>query len=68
VADDLRWVIARAEEHLGTERAGRYLRKFYPWYGETMGLPKPLNQELCTAPTTADARTVLDRLSAAVAA
>ena len=55
VADELRWVIARAEEHLGTERAGRYLRKFYPWYGETMGLPKLLNQELCTAPTTARA-------------
>jgi tRNA-dihydrouridine synthase B len=68
VADELRWVIARAEEHLGTERAGRYLRKFYPWYGETMGLSKPLNQELCTAPTTADARAVLDRLSIAVAA
>jgi tRNA-dihydrouridine synthase B len=68
VADELRWVIARAEEHLGTERAGRYLRKFYPWYGETMGLPKPLNQELCTAPTTAHARAVLDRLSMPVAA
>jgi nifR3 family TIM-barrel protein len=68
VAEELRWVIARAEEHFGTERAGRYLRKFYPWYGETMGLSKPLNQELCTAPTTAHARAVLDRLSAPVAA
>jgi nifR3 family TIM-barrel protein len=68
VADELRWVIARAEEHLGSERAGRYLRKFYPWYGATMGLAKPLNQELCTAPTTAHARAVLDRLSAPVAA
>jgi tRNA-dihydrouridine synthase len=26
VAEELRWVIDRAEEHLGTERAGRYLR------------------------------------------
>jgi tRNA-dihydrouridine synthase B len=68
VADELRWVIARAEEHLGTERAGRYLRKFYPWYGVTMGLPKELNQELCTAPTTAHARAVLDRLTMAAAA
>ncbi len=53
VAEELRWVIASAEEHLGTERAGRYLRKFYPWYSETMGLTKRENQELCTAPTTA---------------
>jgi nifR3 family TIM-barrel protein len=63
VADELRWVIARAEEHLGVERAGRYLRKFYPWYGETMGLTKAENHELCTAPTTAHARSALDRLT-----
>jgi tRNA-dihydrouridine synthase len=68
VADELRWVIASAEEHLGVERAGRYLRKFYPWYGETMGLPKALNQELCTAPTTAHARAVIDRLTGAAEA
>jgi tRNA-dihydrouridine synthase B len=30
VADELRWVIDGAEDHLGVERAGRYLRKFYP--------------------------------------
>jgi tRNA-dihydrouridine synthase B len=68
VADELRWVIDRAEEHLGVERAGRYLRKFYPWYSATMGLTKRENQELCTAPTTAHARAVLSRLTVAVAA
>jgi tRNA-dihydrouridine synthase B len=68
VADELRWVIARAEEHLGVERAGRYLRKFYPWYGATMGLSKAENQELCMAPTTAHARAALDRMSAQLAA
>jgi tRNA-dihydrouridine synthase B len=68
VADELRWVIARAEEHLGTERAGRYLRKFYPWYGETMGLTKAENHELCTSPTTADALAALDRLTICLAA
>jgi nifR3 family TIM-barrel protein len=67
VADELRWVIASAEEHLGTERAGRYLRKFYPWYSETMGLSKRENGELCTAPTTAHARAVIDRLAGASA-
>ena len=63
VAGELRWVIERAEEHLGVERAGRYLRKFYPWYAETMGLSKGAASELLTAPTTAHARAVLDRLA-----
>ena len=30
----------RAEEHLGPERAARYLRKFYPWYLEHLGADK----------------------------
>jgi tRNA-dihydrouridine synthase B len=40
VLDELNWIIERAEEHLGVERAGRYLRKFYPWYAERLGLTK----------------------------
>ena len=39
-------MIDRAEEHLGTERAGRYLRKFYPWYMEPLGAPTELADEL----------------------
>jgi tRNA-dihydrouridine synthase len=64
IADELRWVIDRAEDHLGTERAGRYLRKFYPWYAETMGLTKRDQQPLVTAPTTAHARLALEALTA----
>jgi tRNA-dihydrouridine synthase B len=64
VADELRWVIDRAEEHLGAERAGRYLRKFYPWYAELLPLPKAQRAELSSAPTTADARRLLDELVA----
>jgi tRNA-dihydrouridine synthase B len=64
IADELRWVIDRAEEHLGVERAGRYLRKFYPWYADTLGLTKRDRQPLVTAPTTAHARSVLDALTA----
>jgi hypothetical protein len=30
----------RAAEHLGAERAARYLRKFYPWYLARLGLQK----------------------------
>ena len=34
------WVIDRAEEHLGPDRAARYLRKFHPWYVERLGAPQ----------------------------
>ena len=56
VCDELLWVVDCGEEHLGEERAGRYLRKFYPWYADTMGLTKRERNPLVTAPTTADAR------------
>ena len=62
VITELRWVIDGAEEHLGVERAGRYLRKFYPWYADRMPIDKPARIELTTAPTTAAAREVLERI------
>ena len=31
----------RAEEHMGPERAARYLRKFYPWYLERLDADRP---------------------------
>src|SRR3954454_17355678 len=40
------WVIDRAEEHLGPERANRYLRKFHPWYAERLEAPKELTDRL----------------------
>ena len=67
VVEELDWVIARAEEHLGEERAGRYLRKFYPWYADTLGLTKRERHALVTAPTTAYAREALHGLAAAPA-
>ncbi|HEX7609803.1 MAG TPA: tRNA-dihydrouridine synthase [Solirubrobacteraceae bacterium] len=38
VLDELDWTIDRGVEHLGEERATRYLRKFYPWYLARLGL------------------------------
>ena len=38
VRAELLWVIDRAEEHFGRERAARYLRKFYPWYLNRLGM------------------------------
>jgi tRNA-dihydrouridine synthase B len=40
------WVIDRAEEHLGSERAQRYLRKFHPWYSDRIEAPKEVVDEL----------------------
>ena len=55
---ELEWVIACAEDHLGVERAGRYLRKFYPWYAERLNLTKREREPLVTPPATAHAREV----------
>ena len=63
VAAELDWVIASAEDHLGTERAGRYLRKFYPWYADTLGLTRREREPLVTAPTPAHARAALAALT-----
>lgn len=60
------WVIARAEEHLGADRAGRYLRKFHPWYVERLGGSKDLHTALQQTSTVDEARAVLDGLAAAV--
>jgi tRNA-dihydrouridine synthase B len=56
ILDELDWVIERACEHLGVERAARYLRKFYPWYVERLGGSRRMQAELQRAATVADAR------------
>jgi tRNA-dihydrouridine synthase B len=56
---ELDWVIDRAVEHLGAERAGRYLRKFYPWYVERLGGGKDLQDALQRAASIDGARTLL---------
>jgi nifR3 family TIM-barrel protein len=68
VIDQLRWTIDCCEQHMGVDRAGHYLRKFYPWYADRLGLAKAGRQDLVTAPTTADARAALTRLASADAA
>jgi tRNA-dihydrouridine synthase B len=62
VIDELEWIVASAEDHLGTERAGRYLRKFYPWYADTLALTRREREPLITAPTTGHARAALATL------
>jgi tRNA-dihydrouridine synthase B len=64
VLAELDWTIERAVEHLGEERATRYLRKFYPWYIDRLTLDshtaKRLQAELQRAHTLGEARELLD--------
>jgi tRNA-dihydrouridine synthase B len=66
VLAELDWTIERAVEHLGEQRAGRYLRKFYPWYVARLELEpasaRDLHQTLQSAPSLAHARAILARL------
>jgi tRNA-dihydrouridine synthase B len=64
VAAELLWVIDRAEEHLGSERAGRYLRKFYPWYMESLGAPAELADQLQRHADLPQARRLIADLAA----
>ncbi len=68
------WVLERAVEHMGEDRANRYLRKFYPWYIERLGGTRAqqavLQSALQQTSTTAAARdlfhgAILDDLVAA---
>jgi tRNA-dihydrouridine synthase B len=59
ILTELDWVMDRAVEHLGDERATRYLRKFYPWYLERLGADKPLQDGLQRVPTLDQARALL---------
>jgi nifR3 family TIM-barrel protein len=60
VAEELLWVVDRAEEHLGPERAERYLRKFYPWYFEGIGADKRVRDELQRTADLARARQLIE--------
>ncbi|MGO9975701.1 MAG: tRNA dihydrouridine synthase [Solirubrobacteraceae bacterium] len=64
VVGELRWVMERAAEHLGEQRAARYLRKFYPWYIERLGGTRheqaALQAGLQVAPTLVAARDLVE--------
>jgi tRNA-dihydrouridine synthase len=59
VLAELEWLIERAVEHLGEERATRFVRKFYPWYGERLSRHRALQAALQTAPTLEAVRELL---------
>jgi nifR3 family TIM-barrel protein len=59
VVEELLWTMDRAEEHLGGDRANRYLRKFYPWYVERLGGGPELTDELHRSADLAAARRLI---------
>jgi tRNA-dihydrouridine synthase B len=63
-----RWVLDRAVEHLGPERAARYLRKFHPWYVERLGEGRALQAALQQAESIAEQRAVIGGLQPLLAA
>jgi tRNA-dihydrouridine synthase B len=72
VCAELDWTIERAVEHLGEERATRYLRKFYPWYVPRLGVAsahaRSLQEALQGAPMLSDVRELLERAAEPLAA
>jgi tRNA-dihydrouridine synthase B len=70
VIAELLWVTERAEEHLGPERAARYLRKFYPWYLDRLEADKETAAMFQVSDDLAEARRLIRDLAsqAAVAA
>jgi len=63
VVTELLWVMDRAEEHLGADRAARYLRKFYPWYLERLGADKETTAAFQASGDLGDARDLVSELS-----
>jgi tRNA-dihydrouridine synthase B len=64
VLDELDWIMEQAEDHMGAERAGRYLRKFYPWYVARLGGDKALQDALQRADGLDAARAELGAVAA----
>jgi tRNA-dihydrouridine synthase B len=58
------WVLDRAEEHLGAERAARYLRKFHPWYVDRLGAPHGVQDALQRAESLSEQREIIVGLGA----
>ncbi len=67
ILTEVDWVLDRAVEHLGPERAARYLRKFYPWYVERLGEGAELQDRLQRTETVDEARAAfgIEQLAAA---
>ena len=66
VVEELRWVLDRAAEHWGEERAARNLRKFYPWYLERLDVHGQAADEFQRTTDLDRVRELLDEVETAV--
>jgi tRNA-dihydrouridine synthase B len=64
IVEEWLWVLDRAEEHLGAERAARYLRKFHPWYVERLDELPATQDALQRASTLDEQREIIAELGA----
>jgi len=62
ILDELDWIVDRSEEHLGPERAARYLRKFYPWYVARLGEGHATQDAFQRAESLTEQRGIIDGL------
>jgi tRNA-dihydrouridine synthase len=63
VVAELLWIMDRGEEHLGADRAARYLRKFYPWYLERLDADKATTAAFQESESLEDARRLVGDLA-----
>ncbi|MCD6728060.1 MAG: tRNA-dihydrouridine synthase [Solirubrobacteraceae bacterium] len=68
VLTELDWLIGRAVEHLGAERAARYLRKLYPPYLERLGASKADQAALQGSSSIVEARALIEAFGTLAAA
>jgi tRNA-dihydrouridine synthase B len=64
IVEEWTWVLDRAEEHLGPDRAARYLRKFHPWYAERLGASHAVQDALQRAESLCEQRAIIADLGA----
>ena len=58
----------RAAEHMGPERATRYLRKFYPWYLARLDAGRELQDAFQRTPSLAERAPPAGHAAASLAA
>lgn len=62
IVAEFEWTIERCVEHIGEDRASRYLKKFYPWYVERLGEGAATQDALQRTSSIAEARALIDGL------
>jgi nifR3 family TIM-barrel protein len=63
MVSELLWVLDQAEDHLGPERAARFLRKFYPWYLERLDAGREVTEALQRSEDLESARALISALA-----